>query len=164
MWGLCFSCGLSVANFCRYVQVKIIGVDLSAKWSKALYEKTSISKIKCRHTMVKLNNSTLWQNFHGNIFIVQMIYKYIVNNISSSRAWKQQKTTLCIASAIHDATFSGAMVERSPPMQEVRGSSSISDKDFCVRMRPPITWDWRRDHKLRSSVCTHSEHQARTKY
>jgi hypothetical protein len=53
-------------------------------------------------------------------------------------------------------------------MREVRGSSPVRDKEFRVRMRRPnylglvtlTSFGW--DDKPRSSVCTHSEHQART--
>jgi hypothetical protein len=60
------------------------------------------------------------------------------------------------------------VVAHPSPMQEVRGSSPVRDKDFRVRMRRPnylglvtlASFEW--DDKLRSSVCTHSEYQART--
>jgi hypothetical protein len=63
---------------------------------------------------------------------------------------------------------SGAVVARPSPMREVRGSGPVRDKDFLVRMRRPnylglvtlTSFEW--DDKPRSSVCTHSEHQART--
>jgi hypothetical protein len=63
---------------------------------------------------------------------------------------------------------SGAVVARPTPMQKVRGSRPFRDKDFRVRMRRPnylglvtiTSFGW--DNKPRSSVCTHSEHQART--
>ena len=57
---------------------------------------------------------------------------------------------------------------RPTPMQEVRGSSPVRDKDFRVRMRrlnylglvTLMSYGW--DDKPRSSACTHSEHQAHT--
>jgi hypothetical protein len=57
---------------------------------------------------------------------------------------------------------------RPTPMREVRGSSPVRDKDFRARIRRPnylglvtlTSFGW--DDKRRSSVCTHSEHQART--
>jgi hypothetical protein len=63
---------------------------------------------------------------------------------------------------------SGAVVARPTPMRKVRGSSPVRDKNFRVRMRRSnylglvslTSFGW--DDKPRSSVCTHSEHQART--
>jgi hypothetical protein len=61
-----------------------------------------------------------------------------------------------------------AVVASSSPMREVQGSSPIRDKDFRVRVRrlnylglvTRASFGW--DNKPRSSVCTHSEHQAGT--
>jgi hypothetical protein len=59
---------------------------------------------------------------------------------------------------------SGAVVARPTPMRKVQGSRPVRDKDLRVRMRRPnylglvtlTSFGW--DDKLRSSVCTHSEH------
>jgi hypothetical protein len=80
---------------------------------------------------------------------------------SYDRTWFSWGTTLMITQVSESASGQS-------PMQEVRGSSPVSDKDFQVRMRRSnylrlvtlTSFGW--DDKPRSSVCTHSEHKART--
>jgi hypothetical protein len=60
------------------------------------------------------------------------------------------------------------VVAHPSPMREVWGSSPVRDKDFRLHMRRPnylglvtlTSFGW--DDKPRSSVCMHSEYQART--
>jgi hypothetical protein len=94
------------------------------------------------------------------------VYNLVYNNEFSIARLNQRKDAEWFLSSRKSQT--GAVVARPSPVQEVRGSSPVRDKDFRVRMRRPnylgrvtlTSFGW--DDKPRSSVCTHSEHQART--